>query len=146
MRTTLTEHGERLFRDAYEGLMQPPWWWQAAGKSEADWEADQRLRYGTCRRKIHDQPLYCERVLTQIDTAPVAVGVGTVPVTNVYVCRDDHYNVWMNNRWYAFDRAAHCVVGRHHEAHLWTYRHAPSYPATLYGAIDFTFLCSGEVE
>lgn len=130
MTGTLTKAGERYLAEFAEALFVQPWWWQATGRTQEDWDNHLRVTNGTCRHVIHDQPIYCERVLTKTE-AP-----------NVFVCPEGHFN-WLNGfTWAAFHRDRTCTMPAGHDPHIWLYRQAPNYP-DLQPVVDWLFRCDG---
>ena len=53
---------EAFVAEFTRALLDAPWWWQAAGRTEEEWHRDQRRRAiaHKCPALIHDQPIYCE--------------------------------------------------------------------------------------
>lgn len=53
---------EAFVAEFTRALLDAPWWWQAAGRTEDEWHRDQRRKAiaRKCPALIHDQPIYCE--------------------------------------------------------------------------------------
>ena len=57
-----------------------PWWWQAAGRTSAEWQRDQRRRLiaNKCPVRIHDDPITCD------------LPIGPVCPDGLARCKDPH--------------------------------------------------------
>lgn len=56
------QRDERFIEEFRAALFDPPWWWQASGRTGEEWERDQRRRNlaNKCPARIHDDPIFCE--------------------------------------------------------------------------------------
>jgi len=43
-------------------LCEPPWWWQASGRTEEEWHRDRQRQAlaNKCPARIHDDPIFCD--------------------------------------------------------------------------------------